>query len=482
VPVIVWTTDLELVITSTGGGGQARIGTGPNSNVGMSVAEVLGVEPGSAPIRAHEQALAGTAAVYEVELAGRTFESHVAPLRAPDGDVLGALGLALDVTERRAVEQRLKEIEFRYQQLIERIPAVIYVDSLEGADTSVYVSPQIVDILGYSAEEWLSDPDLWEQILHPEDRAREVAASVLHHLTGEPYRADYRIFSRDGQMKWLHDEGLVMRDDRGRPLFCHGIMIDITERKLAEQAVEEALERQREAAVQLRELDEMKNTFLSAVSHELRTPLTTILGAALTLDRDDASISTPDARDLIRRLASNARKLDHLLTDLLDLDRLSRGIVEPKRHPVDVGMLVRTIVAESEQLAGRSVTVDAPSVTVPVDRPKVERIVENLVANMARHTAPDVPVWVRVRGKEGGVLISVEDSGPGVPPEFRNLIFEPFQQGPGTEPRPGVGIGLSLVARFAELHGGRAWVEERPGGGSSFKVFLPGEEQGQPST
>jgi signal transduction histidine kinase len=142
---------------------------------------------------------------------------------------------------------------------------------------------------------------------------------------------------------------------------------------------------------------------------------------------------------------------------------------------------VRTVVAESEQLAGRSVTVDAPSVTVSVDRPKVERIVENLVANMARHTAPGVPVWVRVRGKEGGVLISVEDAGPGVPPQFRSVIFEPFQQGPGVpEPRPGVGIGLSLVARFAELHGGHAWVEERPGGGSSFKVFLPSEKQGPP--
>ena len=164
-----------------------------------------------------------------------------------------------------------------------------------------------------------------------------------------------------------------------------------------------------------------------------------------------------------------------MLSDLLDLDRLDRGIMEPRRRPTDVAALVRRTVESSEVLGTRPVRVEAQLVVAPVDGPKVERIVENLLANAARHTPPGSSVWVRVDPHEGGVLIVVEDDGTGVPEHLRETVFEPFRQGPQTRPHaPGVGIGLSLVARFAELHGGKAWVEDRPGGGASFKVFLPG--------
>src|SRR4029079_12078498 len=89
--------------------------------------------------------------------------------------------------------------------------------------------------------------------------------------------------------------------------------------------------------------------------------------------------------------------------------------------------------------------------------------------------ADGASIWVRVTGESGGALVAVEDDGPGVPEELREAIFEPFRQGPSVARHsPGTGIGLSLVAMFTELHGGRAWVEERPGGGASFRVFLPG--------
>jgi signal transduction histidine kinase len=118
--------------------------------------------------------------------------------------------------------------------------------------------------------------------------------------------------------------------------------------------------------------------------------------------------------------------------------------------------------------------VEAQLVVAQLDGPKVERIVENLLVNAARHTPPDCGIWVKVSAADGGVLIVVEDQGAGVPEELRETIFEPFRQGPDAPAHsPGVGIGLSLVARFAQLHGGRAWVEDRPGGGASFKVFLP---------
>jgi signal transduction histidine kinase len=163
-----------------------------------------------------------------------------------------------------------------------------------------------------------------------------------------------------------------------------------------------------------------------------------------------------------------------LLKDLLDIDRLNRGIVEPQYRVTDVGALARRTVESLDALADRSIMAFADPVVLSVDPAKVERIVENLLMNAARHTAADSTIWLRVRSEEGGVLISVEDDGTGVPPELREAIFEPFRQGPTSSSHaPGTGIGLSLVGRFAELHGGRAWVEDREGGGASFRVFLP---------
>jgi signal transduction histidine kinase len=218
----------------------------------------------------------------------------------------------------------------------------------------------------------------------------------------------------------------------------------------------------------------MKTTFLEAVSHDLRTPLASVLGISLTLGREDVPLSEADTKDLVARLVANARKLEHLLADLLDLDRLARGIVEPNRRPLDVAALVAETIETSEVLAGRKVVTTLDSVVISVDPAKVERIVENLLANTARHTPFDATIWVRVERWLAGALIAIEDEGPGIPDDLKTAIFEPFRQGPQATPHsPGVGIGLSLVARFAELHGGRAWVEDREGGGSSFRVFLP---------
>jgi two-component system sensor histidine kinase KdpD len=247
----------------------------------------------------------------------------------------------------------------------------------------------------------------------------------------------------------------------------------LEERERLQDQTKRALKRERQAANELRSLDELKTTFLHAVSHDLRTPLTSILGMAVTLQRDDLELPPDDRRDLAERIARNARKLDRLVSDLLDFERIDRGVLGIDRRPVDVGALARGVV-EDLYLAGHNLSVDADPVVAWVDAVKVERIVDNLVMNAVRHTPEGTDVWLRVHAHDGGVLISVEDDGPGVPYGERITVFRPFEHFDEDPSAPGLGIGLSLVSGFAELHGGRAWVEERNGGGAAFKVFIPG--------
>jgi signal transduction histidine kinase len=130
--------------------------------------------------------------------------------------------------------------------------------------------------------------------------------------------------------------------------------------------------------------------------------------------------------------------------------------------------------AREELLEGHPVSLELRPVQVVADAAKVERIVENLLANAARHTDPGTPIWVRVTHGERGALLCVDDAGPGVPAEQRESIFRPFERGPGGDSyTPGSGVGLALVAQIASLHDGHAWVEDRAGGGASFRVLLP---------
>jgi two-component system sensor histidine kinase MtrB len=141
---------------------------------------------------------------------------------------------------------------------------------------------------------------------------------------------------------------------------------------------------------------------------------------------------------------------------------------------VELSEVVRNVVAESDAVADRDVSVVATATTVAIDVPKVERIGENLLVNAARHTPPDAHIWIRVQPGNGGAILAVEDDGPGLLPEDRDRVFGAFERGVNAATHaPGSGIGLTLVARFAELHGGRAWAEEREGGGASFLVWLP---------
>jgi PAS domain S-box-containing protein len=413
---------------------------------------------------------------------------QVAILNDLAGLVMTQIQLRAELASRGELERRLIDVEASLQALLERLPGVVYALSPEAPNSVLYMSPQIQALLGVPAAECVGDSDLWERLVHADDLQRVAAECERTNQTGDPFSDEYRMRTADGQVRWVRDEAVLIRAGDGRPLFWQGILTDITATHLIADHLADALDREQEAAHQLaaalereraatehlRAVDEMKTTFLQAVSHDLRTPLTTILGIALTLEHRAAGLPAADLADLLHRLSGNARKLDRLLGDLLDLDRLARGTLTPRRQPVDIGALVHRVVDDSGVRDEHPVVMDTPPLLLAADAPKLERIIENLIVNAAKHTPAGTTVWVRLRAQDDGVLLLVEDEGPGVPAQLHEQIFQPFRQGRNiADHAPGSGIGLALVSQFASLHGGHAWVQDRPNGGASFRVFLP---------
>jgi diguanylate cyclase (GGDEF)-like protein/PAS domain S-box-containing protein len=139
--------------------------------------------------------------------------------------------------ERERELSRLQDAEARYRSLVEGTPVVTYIDAVDRHSSTIYMSPQVLGLVGYGPDEWIARPDLWERLLHPDDRARVMAEHARTNATGEPFRMEYRIVPRDGGVVWVRDEAILVRDARGRPRFWQGVMVDITERKRTEEQV-----------------------------------------------------------------------------------------------------------------------------------------------------------------------------------------------------------------------------------------------------
>jgi diguanylate cyclase (GGDEF)-like protein/PAS domain S-box-containing protein len=144
--------------------------------------------------------------------------------------------MAEDVERQRRVSAE-EIIGDRYRSLVQHIPAVTYIDALDDSASTLYVSPQVEELLGYTPHEWMNDGDLWLRIMHPDDRARAAAENQRHNETGETFSLDYRVYRKDGRIVWVHDEARMFRDERGVPTFSLGVMIDITDIKRGDEKV-----------------------------------------------------------------------------------------------------------------------------------------------------------------------------------------------------------------------------------------------------
>ncbi|HET7272894.1 MAG TPA: PAS domain S-box protein [Rubrobacter sp.] len=165
-------------------------------------------------------------------------ELTIVPIRV--GGRPAFTGYLRDITERHHSQAELRRAEARYRALVEQMPAITYIEALDAGEREtnlVYASPQIKELFGYSAEEWMSDPDIFIRLLHPEDRERVLAEDERTERTGEPFMEEYRQFTRDGRILWVRDEAILVCDDDGEPLYWQGILFDITEQKRTEEAL-----------------------------------------------------------------------------------------------------------------------------------------------------------------------------------------------------------------------------------------------------
>ncbi len=399
--------------------------------------------------------------------AGGDDTDEVARLRAlaaaGDLDALTAAASRL-VDERDLARDRYHHLATHTSDTVFRVR---YGPPLEVA----YLSRHLEELTGRSLEELSAGPEVYRSHVHPEDLS---ALDVLEDPTAGPEvrTRPYRLLHRDGGLTWVETVAFHEHDASGRPIGISGVTRDVSASWRREEALRTALERERAATEELRAVARLKDALLSAVSHELRTPLTVLQGFAellLTLG-DELPASNRDAA--IIAVERNARRLDELLTSILDLDRLGRNAAVLVPREFAIAEVIHDAV-DALGLSRDRVLVDTVGLRLTADRPKMERVVENLLANAVKHGAPAAPVEIRAWPEDGGVTLEVADRGPGLPAELHQTVFEPFERGIAGAATPGTGLGLALVRGFVDLHGGRAWVEDRAGGGAAFRVWLP---------
>jgi len=218
---------------------------------GMTVEQAIGttvyehVEPGQCDIirRSIEKVFqTGEPGSYEILARGPDgpnsawYETHLGPV-IRDGRVAAVTMVAIDITHRKQTENTLRESEAKYRTLVEQLPVVTYMASLDEASTTLYVSPQIKDLIGFTDEEYKSDPDIWRKQLHPNDRDRVLKTVYRCHVEKKPFAEEYRMIAKNGSVVWFRDEAVIVKDEKNQPLFLQGVMLDITRHKQAEKEI-----------------------------------------------------------------------------------------------------------------------------------------------------------------------------------------------------------------------------------------------------
>ena len=426
-----------------------------------------------------QQLLANEITTYQVEKRYLCKDGHFAWVRVTASLVHDAAGDPLyfvfqmqDITPYKAAGAALREAEARYRTLVEQIPAVVYVDPAAALGSPLYVSPRVETLLGYAPGEWLAAADLWIERLHVEDRERVLSEIARVNETGESLSLEYRFLGRDDREVWIHDEVALVRDENGDPQFWQGFMVDITDRKRAEEDLRAAKEAAEEAS-------RLKSAFLRMATHELRTPLTIVSGYVEILASSTAARLSPEEREFFDIAQAGTKTLSRLVDDLLDLARIEAGRLHLVIQAVDVCDAIKQVhrmVSVQAMAKGidSSVTVEPNLPLIAADPDRLTQILLNLVGNAVKFTERGY-VRSTVRMVGDGVEISVADTGIGIAPEAQTAIFDEFRQADASTTRRfgGSGLGLAIAKRLVEMQSGTLTVESTLGAGSTFTLWLP---------
>lgn len=441
----------------------------PEQLIGRSLSEVLSLEDAAA-LRAHLESL-GTQhpEIFEtVNHQGRLVEWVDQLVAGEDGP--NVLSVGRDVTRHRQLAEEHRTTDARFRASMDEAPIGMALLDLDGR--IFRANRALCELVGRDESELLTLTSL--DITHPDDVALDQEYG-RHLLAGEraPVTIEKRFVRPDGSIVWGLLKTSVVRDDSGQPDHLVGQVIDVTERREYEASLERLAADERSVADRLLELDDLKASFIAAVSHEMRTPLTALQGFSHLLHQRRHGLSEAELDRITERLARNAERLGDLLGDLLDLDAMAGERAQTRSADADLAEVVARTV-EQASLDGRTLLTQLRPTRIPLDTPKVERIVTSLLSNAIRHTPDATTIWVEVRADGSGGRLTVADDGPGIADDLKRSLFDPFVKGPSpAASSSGSGIGLTLVSRFAQLHGGRAWVTDRQGGGTEVHVWFP---------
>jgi PAS domain S-box-containing protein len=378
----------------------------------------------------------------------------VFPVFSSLGELQFFVRMVEDITERKRALDALRESEERYRDLFEN--ATDLIQSVRPDGTFAYVNRSWMQTLGYTSDD-VARLHLMD-VIHPECRP-ECEKLFRRVMAGESVDTIQTDFVTSRGERITVEGSVSCRFENGAPSASRAILRDITERK---------------------QLDRLKDEFVSTVSHELRTPLTSIFGSLGLLVGGAAGPLPETIQRMLRIAYTNSERLIRLVNDILDMQKIESGRMEFHLEPLEIAPLVVESVEANRAYAARfkvayQVEDEAHGAKARVDRDRLLQVLANLLSNAAKFTTPDTTVTVRVEASDAVVRVAVTDHGPGIPAEFRNRIFAKFAQADSSDSRQkgGTGLGLSIAKAIVERLGGEIGYESVVGEGMTFTFTLP---------
>ncbi len=470
IPSLLWTTDRQLHVTYLLGSGAAGHGGGliqlSGVQGGKSLYELV-ADRQDPQLVAHEYALQGETAQYEMHENGSILNVRVEPLRDDNGMIIGCIAAAHDITQRKQTEDALRTSEARYRSLFEAtFEAVLLVERTRILD----VNPAFESLFGYRQEE-TAGMSLMPLI------APESLQVVLEHLASgsrtvfeaSAVRRNGTAFSAEMQTKEV--------DYRGRSVHVVAVR-DITERKQTQRERLEA-ERLRVEIEKERELLDLKERFITMVSHEFRTPLTVILSSAELVERYFDRLSEARRREHLGKIREQSLLLSAMMSDMLVYSKMQAQRMTFKPLPLDLRAFCQSLYDQFQFTGGDQhdilYTYDCPHNSYLLDEKLLQHILVNLLSNAIKYSPAGTLVRFSAAMEDARLKLVVSDKGIGIPAEDLERLYEPFHRAGNTGYIDGTGLGLAIVKNAVDSHGGEIICTSAVDVGTTFVVLLPAQ-------